>query len=116
MKYLRILAIAILVGLVLVTVVPATERPVTSLQHDLEHALAFLVAGFCFALAFEFPIAWTLSGAVAFTLALECLQIPLPTRHARVEDFVVDTIGICLGILIARFGQNLMRFSGFRPR
>jgi VanZ family protein len=116
MKYLRILAITLLVGLVLVTVVPASERPVTGIQHHLEHGLAFFVAGFCFALAFEFSIAWTLSAAVAFTLALECLQIPLPSRHARLSDFVVDTIGICVGILLARYAKNLSRFSGLRPR
>jgi glycopeptide antibiotics resistance protein len=108
MKYLHILAVAILVGLLLVTIVPASERPLTGLQHDIEHWVAFFIAGFCFALAFELPIPRTLSAAVAFTLSLECLQIPLASRHARFEDFIVDTIGICLGILIARFGKNLL--------
>lgn len=106
MKYLRVLAVLLLAGLVLITIVPASERPVTGLQHDIEHALAFMTAGLCFALAFEMPTTWMVGAAVAFTLALECLQIPLPSRHARLEDFIVDTIGICLGLVLAHFGKG----------
>jgi glycopeptide antibiotics resistance protein len=107
-KILRIAAIAILVGLALATIVPASARPVTGLQHDIEHGLAFMLAGFGLALAFETSMAWMLFAAVSFTLALECAQIPLPSRHARLQDFIVDSIGICLGIVLARLGKSVL--------
>jgi len=108
MKYLRILAVSILVALVVMTVVPASDRPVTGIPHDLEHGLAFVAAGFCFAVAFDMSLSWLLCAAAGFALALECLQIPLPTRHARLEDFVVDALSIMLGIVLARAGKTLL--------
>jgi VanZ family protein len=108
MKYLRILALVLLAALVLFTVVPAAERPVTGIQHDLEHFGAFFLPGFLFAFAFNFKTTNLLLGAAAFTLMLECIQIPLPTRHARLEDFVVDTAAIFLGVLLAHAGKNVL--------
>jgi hypothetical protein len=35
-----------MLGLVVLTVIPADERPVTGLQHDWEHFIAFGPAGF----------------------------------------------------------------------
>jgi hypothetical protein len=32
------------------------------------------------------------------TLVLELVQIPRPTRQARIEDFLVDAFGVSLGI------------------
>jgi VanZ family protein len=108
MKYLRILALVLLAALVLFTVVPAAERPVTGIQHDLEHFGAFFLPGFLFAFAFNFKTTNLLLGAAAFTLMLECIQIPLPTRHARLEDFVVDTVAIFVGVLLAHAGKNVL--------
>ena len=98
----------LLAALVLFTVVPAAERPVTGIQHDLEHFGAFFLPGFLFAFAFNFKTTNLLLGAAAFTLMLECIQIPLPTRHARLEDFVVDTAAIFLGVLLAHAGKNVL--------
>jgi hypothetical protein len=39
-------------GLVIVTLVPADERPVTGLRHALEHFLAFGLTGMIFGLAY----------------------------------------------------------------
>jgi VanZ family protein len=99
----------IIVGLVIVTIVPANERPITGLQHDLEHFSAFALAGLLFGLAYAGHLrAWLLS-AVVFSLALELSQIPLPTRHARLEDFVVDAAGACLGIVVAHACRKLTK-------
>jgi hypothetical protein len=47
------------------------------------------------------------------------MQIPLQTRHARLEDFLVDVAALCVGILIARLvSRSYLRLSlikdGFR--
>jgi hypothetical protein len=48
--------------LVVVTVLPASERPVTGVEHDYEHFLAFGFVGFTFALAYsQRPISLMLS-------------------------------------------------------
>jgi hypothetical protein len=96
--YLRVFAWLLVIGLTVVTVVPASERPVTGVQHGYEHFLAFGFVGFTFALAYSRrPIALMLA-AIAFTAALELIQIPLPTRHARLDDFLTDAVASCVGI------------------
>lgn len=88
-------------SLTVLTVVPASARPETGVQHDLEHFIAFAMAGFLFAYAHKIRIAGLLACAVVFTLVLELLQIPLPTRHARLEDFVVNAAAVSIGIAMA---------------
>ena len=108
MRIARIGAILMAVMTVILTVVPASDRPDTGIQHDIEHFGAFLVIGFLFGLGFE-ARAWVLIVAgITGTLMLECLQIPLPTRHARIEDFVVDSVGIVAGILVARLARSYL--------
>lgn len=102
MKILRVVAIAMLVSLVLLTVVPADERPVTFLPHHLEHFLAFGLAGGLIGIAFAMETFTLLVAASCFSVGLECAQIPLATRHARLSDIVVDTVAICAGVLLAR--------------
>lgn len=99
----------IILGLVIVTIIPADKRPVSGFQHDLEHFLAFGFAGLTFGLAYAGPLGARCLGAIVFTLALELSQIPLATRHARVEDFVVDAVAACLGIVIAHAFRKLTK-------
>jgi hypothetical protein len=96
-------------ALVITTIVPANERPVTGLQHDFEHFCAFAAAGLIFGLGYAWQLRTLLLGAIVFTLLLELSQIPLPTRHARLEDFIVDAAAVCLAILVAQFIRKLKR-------
>jgi len=112
MKYLRILAYVCAVALVLLTIVPADDRPVTGIQHDIEHFGAFMLPGLLFGFAFEKRTLWLLLGAVWFCLALEAMQIPLSTRHARLEDALVDSLAMCIGVLVGRLAKSqLLRFQ-----
>lgn len=88
-------------GLTILTIVPASARPETGVQHDLEHFVAFAIAGFLFAYAHKMRLSGLLACAVVFTLVLELLQIPIPTRHARLEDFVVNATAVSVGIAVA---------------
>jgi hypothetical protein len=56
------------------------------MQHDLEHLLAFGFAGLIVALAYPHRLFLMASAGVAYTLALEIIQIPLASRHAQIED------------------------------
>ncbi len=88
-------------GLAILTVVPASARPETGVQHDLEHFIAFALAGLLFGYAHRMCLSGLLACAVAFAFALEVLQIPIPTRHARLEDFIVNAAAMCIGIAAA---------------
>jgi VanZ family protein len=101
-NFLQACAISAGAALLILTVVPAAARPYTGIQHDLEHFSAFLLLGFLLGIAFRTKIPLLLLTGTLFTLAMECIQIPLPTRHARFEDFGFDTAAVCVGILIAR--------------
>jgi VanZ family protein len=107
--YLRVFAWVLVMGLVVITVVPASERPVTGLQHGFEHFLAFGFVGFIFTLAYsQKPIVLMLS-AIVFTAVLELIQIPLPTRHARLEDFFTDGLASCVGIGFAYWSARILK-------
>ena len=93
----------------MVTVVPASERPVTGVEHDYEHFLAFCLVGFVFAVAYRWRPTTLLLSAIGYTLALELMQIPLPTRHARLEDFLTDAAASCVGIVLALLSVRILR-------
>jgi VanZ like family len=83
------------------SLVPATLRPETGVSHNLEHFAIFAATGF--ALGFGYgrrPIAIMLA-LVGFAGAIEVAQILLPDRHARLSDFLVDTLAVCAGAALA---------------
>jgi VanZ family protein len=61
------------------SVVPADERPVTD----------------------RFTLTLLLPMALLFCGGIELLQVPLPTRHARVSDFAIDLLGSYFAIGLA---------------
>jgi hypothetical protein len=108
----RCSAVAAILAVVFLTVAPAQERPVTGLGQIPEHLLAFGLVGITVALATNLQFRYLLAGAISFALLLELAQIPLPTRHARIEDFIIDALGACGGVLIV----SALRRCGVRTR
>ena len=108
-RAVQLFAVVALTAVVVLTVVPAAERPVTGFGQNLEHFLCFAVVGALTALAFEMPLKFLLPASILFALALELAQIPLPTRHARLLDFIVDALGIGIGVLCARLSMRLLQ-------
>jgi VanZ family protein len=106
---LKVISWVLIIGLVIITVIPANERPDTGLQHGIEHFAAFALTGLVFGSAYAWQLRTLLLSAMVFALLLELSQIPLATRHARLEDFIVDAAGACLAILFARFIRRLAR-------
>ena len=83
------------------TLGPPTYRPHSSLGQDGEHALAFVLVGLAFGLAYGRNRRATAAISVVLIGLLEILQLWMPGRHARLEDFVVDALAAGVGLALA---------------
>jgi hypothetical protein len=104
----RILAWIGLFAIVFLSVVPAAERPVTELGPQFEHFAAFALVGGAFAVAYDLSFSRLMILALLFCGGIELLQVPAPTRHARVSDFIVDFVAACFGIGVVWVGKKLL--------
>jgi VanZ family protein len=98
---LRIIAWLLAAAVTFATLGPARLRPHSHLGQNGEHALAFVLIGLAFGLAYTGNRLRTAVIAVILTGALELLQLIAPGRHARLEDFVVDALAACAGFVVA---------------
>src|ERR1700754_2417687 len=98
MVILRIFAWLLAAAVAFATLGPARFRPLSNLGQDGEHALAFILLGLAFGLAYTRHRLLTAAIAVGGTGLIEILQFWAPERHARLEDFVVDALAACAGI------------------
>jgi VanZ family protein len=80
-------------------------RPTTEVPHDVEHALAFLVSGVLFGVAYGHAFVVSV-GAVVFCAAIETIQLFVPGRHARAIDFAVDSTATVLGVFLGAFARR----------
>lgn len=94
-------------AIVVLSVVPAVDRPVTGGGQSLEHFAAFALAAGVFAIGYRLSLARQLFFALFFCGGVELLQIPLPTRHARMSDFVIDLVAAWFAIAVVVSGQKL---------
>jgi len=98
---LRLFAWALAAAVAFATLGPPRLRPHSDLGQDGEHALAFVLLGLAFGLAYTGNRWLTAALAVALTGVLELLQLWMPGRHARLEDFIVDALAACVGLAVA---------------
>jgi hypothetical protein len=108
---LRIIAWLLTAAVTFATLGPARLRPHSDLGQDGEHALAFVLVGLAFGLAYTRYRLLTAWVAVVLIGLLELLQLWMPGRHARLEDFVVDALAACAGIAVAAGLDWLLRRS-----
>lgn len=80
------------------TLGPAEQRPHSNLGQNGEHALAFVLMGLVFGLAYAGARLRTAVLVITYTGVVEVLQLLAPGRHARLEDFVVDALAACAGL------------------
>jgi VanZ family protein len=106
---LRIIAWLLTAAVTFATLGPARLRPHSELGQDGEHALAFVLVGLAFGVAYPGHRLRTAIIAVILIGVLELLQFWMPGRHARLEDFAVDALAACAGIAIAATLDWLMR-------
>lgn len=100
------LAWLVLAVIIVLSLVPPGARPATFVPHNIEHASVFLLDGIAFGITYCGHERLLSIGAVIFCAGIELAQLMVPGRHARLSDFVVDAIAICVGIVA---GSMLMR-------
>src|ERR1700716_791799 len=98
---LRIIAWLLTAAVTFATLGPARLRPHSDLGQDGEHALAFVLVGLAFGLAYGRNRLLTTAVAVVLIGTLEILQFWAPGRHARLEDFAVDALAACVGLAVS---------------
>jgi len=98
---LKWLAWALAASVVFATLGPPSYRPHSDLGQDGEHALAFVLVGIAFGVAYSRNRLITTAVAVVMIGVLEILQFWAPGRHARLEDFAVDALAACVGLAFA---------------
>jgi VanZ family protein len=98
---LKIIAWLLATAVTFATLSPPRFRPHSDLGQDGEHALAFVLVGLAFGLAYTRNRLLTASIAVVGIGLLEILQLWAPGRHARFEDFTVDALAAATGLAIA---------------
>jgi VanZ family protein len=99
--FLRVIAWALAAAVTFATLGPARLRPHADLGQNGEHALAFVLVGLAFGLAYRRNRLLTTLVAVVMTGAIEIMQFWAPGRHARLSDFIVDALAACAGLAAA---------------
>ena len=102
----RTVAWLAILAVVLLSIVPAAERPVTGLGHTFEHFVAFGIVALLFAFVYRLRFWQLLLLALLFCGGIELLQIPMPARHARISDFIIDVFGSWMAICVAVIARN----------
>ena len=92
------LGATLLIAIVVLSLVPAHDRPVTALPHSLEHLTIFFAAGLAFGIGYPQRHRFQFLALLVFTAVIEMAQLVVPGRHARLTDFVVDAVGIMTGL------------------
>jgi VanZ family protein len=98
---LRLFAWLLATAVTFATLGPPSYRPHSTLGQDGEHALAFILVGVAFGLAYPRQRPMVAGTAVVAIGLLELLQLWAPGRHARLEDFLVDALAAGAGFVIA---------------
>src|ERR1035437_6890143 len=104
----RALAWIGILAIIVLSVVPAIDRPVTGAGQLFEHFTAFALVAGMFAIGYRLSLIRLLLLAFFFCCGIAFLQVPLPTRHARVSDFVIDFVGSCFAIAVVFAGDKLI--------
>jgi VanZ family protein len=97
---LRVFAWLLAAAVTFATLGPAMLRPHSELGQGGEHALAFVLVGLAFGIAYSRQRLLTSAISVVAIGVLEILQLWVPGRHARLRDFVVDALAACIGLAI----------------
>lgn len=84
-------------ALLVLSLAPPRYRIVTGAPRDVEHLVAFALAGAFFALAYPGRRLPMLALGIVLIAAVEALQIVDPGRHAYFRDFVLNALGLCAG-------------------
>jgi len=98
----RIFAWLLAVAVTFATLGPPRYRPHAGMfGHDGEHMFAFILVGLAFGVGYPRHRPMAAGVSVILIGILELLQLFVPGRHARLEDFLVDAVTALVGFMIA---------------
>ncbi|WFU22460.1 VanZ family protein [Bradyrhizobium sp. CB1717] len=106
--FVRFFAWLLAAAVTFATLGPPGLRPHSDLGQDGEHALAFILVGLAFGLAYRQRRLAVVTVAVILIGLLELMQFWAPGRHARLADFLVDAGTACIGFALAAVGDWVM--------
>jgi VanZ family protein len=98
-KAARIAAWCLAATIVILSLVPPSLRPVTGTPHIVEHFIIYAVTGFAFGLGFNRRHDLLAIFLVIFSGSIEIAQLFVPGRHARLGDFIIDTVALSIGLV-----------------
>ena len=98
-KTARIAAWALTATIVILSLVPPSLRPETGTPHILEHFIIYAATGFTFGLGYKRRHDLLAIFLVIFSGSIEIAQLFVPGRHARLSDFIIDTVAACIGLV-----------------
>lgn len=99
--FVRLFAWLLAAAVTLATLGPPNLRPHSDLGQGGEHALAFILVGLAFGLAYRQRRMAVAGVSVVLIGVLELMQLWVPGRHARLGDFLVDAGTACIGFALA---------------
>jgi hypothetical protein len=100
LKAAQITAWLLAAAIMILSLAPPWLRPETGTPHNFEHFAIFAATGLAFGLGYN--RAWLIAfELVIFSGAIELGQLLVPGRHARLSDFIVDALALCLGMIMA---------------
>ncbi|OPY98399.1 antibiotic resistance protein VanZ [Bradyrhizobium sacchari] len=106
--FVRAFAWLLAAAVAFATLGPPGLRPHSDFGQDGEHALAFILVGLVFGLAYRRRRLAVAAGSVVLIGLLELMQFWAPGRHARLEDFLVDAGTACIGFTLAAIVDWIM--------
>jgi len=98
-KTARIAAWCLAATIVILSLVPPSLRPETGAPQILEHFTIFAATGFTFGLGFKRRHGLLAIFLVIFSGSIEIAQLFVPGRHARLSDFLIDSVAACIGLV-----------------
>jgi VanZ family protein len=91
--------------IILLSIVPAQDRPKTGVPGHYEHLFAYFVTAFVLAIGYSDRAARVRLAVFMVVLsgALELLQLWIPGRHSELIGFLGSSSGAALGMIVASF-------------
>ena len=102
----RLIGWMLLLAIVVLSVSPASYRPVTGASNSFEHLAIFLTVGAVLAIGYRGRLPLMAGGLLLFCGLVEVLQFWVPGRHARLSDFLVDAASALAGVAIAALAER----------
>src|ERR1700691_1721122 len=96
----RATAWLLMVIITVLSLVPPEWRPESGLPNSFEHFGVFAATGAAFGIGYFHRPKLMMVALVIFVGAIEFAQMLVPGRHARLTDFIVDAVGMCLSVVV----------------